>query len=104
MVLSKRTTLTTTIIRTITDNAHKSDAVLAQMTGMSRVGVWKVRKRYKLPKPKENGRKTPKYLIKLIRRNKNKPSKEISEMTGYHHDTITRIKRKLKLNKNENSR
>lgn len=91
--------LMSSTLRLITTNAHLSDARLAQMTGLSRVGVWKIRKRYGLPKPKENGRKTPKYLIKLIRKNKKKPSKEIAEQTGYHHDTITRIKRKLNKSK-----
>ena len=98
--------LTTSILRLITTNAHLSDARLAQMTGLSRVYVWKLRKRYGLPEPNEKYRdlKTPPLIIQFIERNIHLRGKELAEKTGLYINTIYKIKRKLKLNKNENSR
>jgi predicted DNA-binding transcriptional regulator AlpA len=93
-------------LRLITTNAHLSDARLAQMTGLSRVYVWKLRKRFGLPKPKEKYRdlKTPPLIIQFIERNIHLKGRELSEKTGLYINTIYKIKRKLKLNKNENHR
>jgi predicted DNA-binding transcriptional regulator AlpA len=96
-------TLTTSTLRLITTNAHLSDARLAGMTGLSRVGVWNIRKRYNLPKPTEKYKDitTPPLLVQFIERNMDWTARDIAEQTGLGKTTIYNIKRKLKLNKNE---
>jgi ABC-type metal ion transport system substrate-binding protein len=94
--------LSSTTLRLITTNAHLSDARLSQMTGLSRVGVWKIRKRYNLPKPTEKYKDitTPPLLVQFIERNMDWTARDLAEQTGLYINTIYKIKRKLKLNKN----
>jgi predicted DNA-binding transcriptional regulator AlpA len=98
--------LSSTTLSLITTNAHLSDARLSGMTGLSRVGVWKIRKRYNLPKPTEKYKdiSTPPLLVQFIERNMDCTARDIAEQTGLGKTNIYKIKRKLKLNKNENSR
>ena len=99
-------TLNTSTLRLITTNAHLSDMKLASMTGLSRVYVWKLRKRFGLPKPTEKYKDitTPPLIVQFIERNIDWTARDLAEQTGLYINTIYKIKRKLKLNKNENSR
>jgi len=98
--------LNTSTLRLITTNAHLSDARLSQMTGLSRVYVWKLRKRFGLPKPSEKYKDitTPPLIVQFIERNIDWTARDIAEQTGLGKTNIYKIKRKLKLNKNENHR